>query len=552
MLHSVEDDGSLRRITGYALAPGAAGMTTPPGAGLAGQAVCENRVIVQSDLPPGYLDVNSSLGKHATRTVVALPAADNGRVRGVLELGFLRALDEADREFLARIAPSLGVALRSSQEHLRRELLLQQTQQQAEELQVQQEELRVSNEELEEQGHALRDSQQRLQAQQGQLEDINTQLEAQADVLRQQKEVLTQAQLELSAKADELVRSNRYKSEFLANMSHELRTPLNSSLILSKLLADNPQGNLSEEQVRFAQTISDAGHDLLELINDILDLSKIEAGKVEVVFEAVDIERAVEAVASGIAPLASHKGLAFRTEVDRATPATLETDAQRLAQILRNLLSNAIKFTAQGEVTLRVAPAEDGRITFAVRDTGIGIAPEQHRVVFEAFRQADGSTHRQYGGTGLGLSISRNLARLLGGDVEVHSADGAGSVFTLALPASHGPAHAARESEESAAAAAPTLAAFPPARPASPRPPPAAAQVDDDRAHLEPGHRLILVIEDDVRFAAVLRDVVREMGFQCVIAHNGTDGLAAALAHRPSAVVLDVNLPDMSGLSVLD
>src|SRR5690606_6384207 len=333
-----------------------------------------------------------------------------------------------------RVSETLGIALRSSKDRSRLEELLEKTQHQAEELQTQQEELRVSNEELEEQGRVLRESEAELQAQQAELEQINSHLEEQTQLLELQKVELVQAQIVLSEKADELERTHQYKNEFLANMSHELRTPLNSTLILAKLLADNKDENLTPEQVRFAQTISSAGKDLLVLINDILDLSKIEAGKVEMEPTKIGVGATGDSLVKIFEPQAAEQGLTLSLHVDASAPSHIESDPQRLGQIIKNLLSNALKFTERGTVSVRVFSSADNAISFAVQDTGIGIPEQQHAIIFEAFRQADGSTHLKYGGTGLGRSISRDLAKLLGGNLSMQSTAGQGSVFTLTLP----------------------------------------------------------------------------------------------------------------------
>ncbi|MEO7274109.1 MAG: response regulator [Vicinamibacterales bacterium] len=549
-----EANGRLQLVAAYAVPRGAAASTIEPGEGLLGQAARENRTLHVTDIPDGYLPVGSSVGRASARELVIVPATRDGVVHAVIELGFLRRVQAPERELLSRVSEALGVAVRSARDRTQLEELLATTQRQAEELQVQQEELRVNNEELEEQSRALRESQARLETQQAELEQINLQLAEQADVLERQRDDLSVSQAILTDKAAELERSNQYKSEFLANMSHELRTPLNSSLILAKLLSDNRGGNLTAEQVTFAQTIHSAGNDLLALINDILDLSKIEAGKVELSPAPVAIASVIESLAKTFEPLAAATGLRFSTVTEAGLPAQIETDEQRLGQILKNLLSNGLKFTARGSVTLQIYAPDPETVAFAVRDTGIGIAPAQQEIIFEAFRQADGSTHRKYGGTGLGLSISRDLARLLGGDITVHSASREGSTFTLTLPVAY-------------TAAAPKPAATPaPPRPApAPAPLPtfrtpaalaatplAAPEVADDRGRLTPDSRRILIIEDDVRFATILRDLAHELGFLCVIAHSANDGLAAALLHRPDAILLDINLPDHSGLGVLD
>ena len=546
-LYVAEAGGQFRRIASHA-APADA-LALRAGEGLLGQVVKDRAPRRVSDIPEGYLPVTSALGRGAPRELLLAPATLEGVVHAVIELGFLRQVLPSDEAMLASASELLGVAVRSARDRTRLEELLEETQRQSEELQAQQEELRVSNEELEEQSRALKESQVQLESQQAELEQNNSQLEEQTQLLETQRNDLVESQGVLARKAHELERANQYKSEFLANMSHELRTPLNSTLILANLLAENRQGNLDDEQVKFATTIASAGNDLLTLINDILDLSKIEAGKVELHIEPVVIAGTVESLVKGLQAVAAEKGLALRSEIDATAPARLETDAQRLGQVLKNLLSNAIKFTHQGEVVLRVSRDADG-VTFAVHDTGIGIAADQQALIFEAFRQADGSTHRQYGGTGLGLSISRDLAQLLGGCISVESTPGQGSVFRLRLPLDYSGASAPAAPRTEAMPMAPVTAT---AAAAPHAPPPRQLHVvADDRNDLVPTARTILVIEDDVRFAAILRDLAHEMDFQCVVTHSAEEGLQAALAYRPKAILLDMNLPDHSGLSVLD
>ena len=543
-LYVQERDGRFRRHAEFAVPADQRGDVVRPGDGLLGQAVRENRVLRIDTLPHGYLTAASSLGAAAPAQLLILPASADGVVHGVLELGFLERVSPHQEELLARVSEQLGVALRSAKDRNRLEELLEETQRQSEELQAQQEELRVANEELIEHGDALRTSQAHLESQQVELEQTNSQLEEQTQMLERQRDDLVAAQLALTQKAVELASASEYKSQFLANMSHELRTPLNSTLILARLLADNKPGNLTAEQIKYAQTIASAGTDLLALINDILDLAKIEAGKIDVVVEHIHLGRTLDVLIKTFAPVAQQAGLAFTATLAPGTVDHIDTDSRRLGQILRNLLSNAIKFTPSGGVTLLIA-STDETVTFEVNDTGVGIAAEQQQVVFEAFRQADGSTHRRFGGTGLGLSISRDLARMLGGDIGVRSAPGKGSVFTLTLPK----AYRGKADAEPAS---------PPARrrheTTSTAPAPALAQVgiDDDRTQLQADKRLILIIEDDTRFAEILRDLAHENQFQCIVTHTARDGLEAAAKYRPSAIVLDINLPDQSGLVVLD
>ncbi|MCO8018607.1 response regulator [Brevundimonas diminuta] len=517
-----------------------------PREGLLGQVAADGQILTLSDVPEGYLTIGSALGRDKPRHLVIAPARADGAVNAVLELGFLHTPDERLMALLEETGPAIGTALRSARYRAQLQNMLEETQRQAEELQVQSEELRVSNEELEEQGRALKESQTRLEQQQAELEQTNSQLEEQAQLLETQRDDLERGASALTLKARELEQASQYKSDFLANMSHELRTPLNSLLILSKLLADNPEGTLSEEQVNYARTIQSSGNDLLALINDILDLSKIEAGHIQARPEAVSMQRLTEDVRQLFQPVADDRGLAFEIELD-AGADLMETDRQRLEQILKNLLSNAFKFTEIGGVKLGISAQPGDRIAFAVSDTGIGISPEQQTGIFEAFQQADGTISRRYGGTGLGLSISRELARLLGGRITLESRVGEGSVFTLTLPRAYDAAQVApRETP------APAPHVSPPSEPPPERRQSISASVEDDRDHLAGTRRLLLVVEDDDRFAAIVRDLSRELGFQCIVAGTAQEALKLAKRHRPSAVVLDVSLPDQSGLTVLD
>jgi CheY-like chemotaxis protein/signal transduction histidine kinase len=567
----VQTTGGLSRAATYAVpADDSVPKEITPGQGLIGQAVKENRALAIEHVPPGYLAVGSALGTSPPASLLIAPLAVDGIVNGVVELGFLHVMYHVDRELLERVSGPVAVAIRSAQFRARLQELLGETQRQAEELQAQSEELRVSNEELEEQGRALRESQARLEQQQVELEQTNSHLEEQSRTLEQQRNQLRLAQEELQQRARELEQASRYKSEFLANMSHELRTPLNSSLILSKLLAENPHGNLTAEQVRYAQTIEAAGNDLLTLINDVLDLAKIEAGRVDVFPEDVRVGRLADNLRRLFEPIAAQKGLAFEVRVAPGAPDVLHTDAQRIEQILKNLLSNALKFTAQGKVRLEVAAGPDDRVVFAVHDTGIGIPPHQQEVIFQAFRQADGTTNRKYGGTGLGLSISRELARLLGGDIRVDSVPGGGSTFRLDVlrvydaarvqpptPFPPSPPAAGEFAERTPPPAAPVEPE--PATPTPPAPPPpaaapaaAAGRSDDDRARLTGRKRVLLVVEDDPSFARILYDLAHEAGFECLLAGTAQEALDLVTAYQPGAVILDVGLPDHSGLSVLD
>ncbi|MFL6600284.1 MAG: response regulator [Steroidobacteraceae bacterium] len=545
-LYITEGAGVFRRLATYALASASDGEVVRAGEGLLGQAAKENRTVRVKNVPDGYMQVTSALGRGTPRELLISPASVDGTVHAVVELGFFRLLRPEDLELLNRLSESLGIAIRSSKDRTRLEELLEETQRQGEELQTQQEELRVSNEELEIQARSLKESQAQLESQQAELQQTNAQLEEQAHLLEHQRDELAAAQSVLGERAAELERANQYKSEFLANMSHELRTPLNSSLILAKILADNRSGNLTEEQVKFAQTISSAGSDLLAIINDILDLSKIEAGKVELAPQTVLIARIIDELLTTFQPVAQIKGLRLEARAAKDAPERIETDPQRLSQILKNLLSNALKFTAVGEVSLRVSAGAGDTVRFEVQDTGIGVSQHQQEIIFDAFRQADGSTHRKYGGTGLGLTISRDLARLLGGEISVISTPGAGSTFTLTLPLALRPRV---EPQINPTPPAPVSPARPPGTPApTPRP----TVVADDSQQIKADSRLILIVEDDLPFAAILRDMAHEKGFQCIVTHTANDALAAAATYRPKAILLDMNLPDSSGLGVLE
>ncbi|WP_201641208.1 response regulator [Paraburkholderia metrosideri] len=582
--------GTLRRIAAFGFSresEQAAARSFEDGETLVGQAAAARRAIVLRDVPANYVQVVSATGKSAPKSLLIMPIENDGQVNGVVELGFIRDLTQRDQEFLELVANSMGDFVEAALYRERLQDALAETQQLNEELQVQQEELRVSNEGLEERGRALMESQTRLEAQQAELEQTNVQLEEYAQRLERQKSDLLRAQDDLAANAARLEQSSRYKSEFLANMSHELRTPLNSSLILAKLLQQNRTGNLSEEQVRYAETIHASNSDLLVLINDILDLSKVEAGQVTVELETVSVDATLQSLEEMFKPLAGAKHLRLAFDRLPGTPDTFVTDGQRVTQILRNLLSNAVKFTEHGEVALAVAPAEDNMLRIDVRDSGIGIAADKLDMIFEAFQQADGSTSRQYGGSGLGLSISREFSRLLGGRITVASEVGKGSVFTLWLP-QDGEAALAAAGQGTAAPVSGSAQAFASARPLASAPaafqasaepllthtPSASVQtavitpangltagnapesssgpIADDRNNRTRAGRLIVAVEDDLAFAEILRDLTHELDFDFVHASDAASGLALVRDMYPAAVLLDVGLPDRSGLTVLE
>ena len=546
-----EDHGGLKRVASYGFSreQESQDQLIHNDEGLVGQAAQQDQLIRLDNVPQDYFfKVSSGLGEGSPRSVLVVPTSDDDRVNGVIELGFLRALTERDVELFELIADNIGTSIEAARYRQRLQEVLAETQQLNEELQVQQEELKTANEELEEQSQILKESQTNLETQQAELEQTNEALSGQRDAMNRKNIELNEAQVQLEERAQELQRSSKYKSEFLANMSHELRTPLNSSLILAKLLSENPHGNLSGEQVKFAESIYSAGNDLLNLINDILDISKVEAGKLEVLPENASVARVVEGLRGMFEPLAGDKGLSLKVEVQPGTPPMLYTDSQRLEQILKNLLSNAIKFTEKGQVSLTVARVPGEGVAFTVKDSGIGIAQDQQESIFEAFRQADGTTNRRYGGTGLGLSISRDLATLLGGSISISSTPGQGSEFTLIMP---------EQFVEPAEPMTPKVAP-------SPRPVPASTvlvpvevtpvhipRFADDREKAPFSTRCILVVEDEPNFARILFDLAHELGYNCLVAHGADEGFGLAAEFIPDAILLDMRLPDHSGLTVL-
>ncbi|MDT8441669.1 MAG: response regulator [Desulfuromonadales bacterium] len=507
------------------------------GEGLLGQAVRDGRRLRIDDMPADYLPVGSAFGEIPSCQVIIQPLLHEQELFGAIELGSLRAFSEESGELLEQVAENLALALKIARSRSQISDLLDQSQQQTEELRVQQEELQQSNEELEERAQLL---------------------EQQREQIGTQKRDLERTSEELRDKAEELARISAYKSEFLANMSHELRSPLNSLLILSSLLRENRDGNLNDKQVKFATTIHTAGQDLLTLINDILDLSKVEAGHLQLHYDSIPVDALCDELLALCQPQFAAKNLELSLAIDTDAAREIDGDRQRLQQILRNLLINACKFTDQGEVILRVRPLAPGEggvtgpgLAFVVRDTGIGIAPDKQRLIFEAFQQADGSTSRKYGGTGLGLSIALQLARRMGGDIRLESAPGAGSTFILCLPLQR-PAQALTTPPQALSAA--TTAEPQPAAVSEPAPAPVDAlpqPLPDDRLLLQSEDRAILIIEDDLDFGRLLLDMVRSRHFKTLFAADGETGLTLAEHFQPSAILLDVMLPRIDGWAVM-
>ncbi|MFY9743353.1 MAG: response regulator, partial [Candidatus Sulfotelmatobacter sp.] len=519
------EDGHLRRLR--------------LGEGLVGQCASEKRRMLISDLPPNTIAIRSGLFEAVPRNVIVLPVLFEDRVKAVIELASLGAFTTSQLAFLEQLTASIGIVLNSIEATMQTEGLLKQSQQLATELQVQQKELQQTNEQLAQKAQQL--------------------AEQNVEVERKNQEI-EQARRALEEKAKELALTSKYKSEFLANMSHELRTPLNSILVLGQQLSDNPDRNLTPKQVEFARTIHGAGTDLLNLITDILDLSKIESGTVSVEAEEVFFASLLDAVGRPFRHEAENRHLGFEVHSDQHLPRSVVTDSKRLQQVLKNLLSNAFKFTEVGGVRLAVSPARDGWsedhpilskaaavVSFEVSDSGIGIPIEKQRIIFEAFQQADAGTSRKYGGTGLGLAISRELASLLGGEIQLRSAPGRGSTFTLYLPQTYvGP------SAMNAAAAAESRLpmAVSPAQLSVVEHP--IEKIPDDRENLQPDDAILLIVEDDPHYARVLCDLSRDKGFKVLVAGRGAEALQLAQEYHPTAISLDVFLPDMLGWTVLN
>lgn len=534
------------------------------GEGLVGQAALEKKHIIFTNVPNDYIKVSSGLGQASPKNILVYPFMYDGYVKGIIEIGTVHELSDLDIQLMKIVSESIGIAFNSSQSRAKLKELLEETQRQSEELETQQEELKQTNEELSEKTDMLENSQAELRAQQDELQQTNEELEEKANLLEEQKEKLELAKVEVESKAKELEATSKYKSEFLANMSHELRTPLNSILILSQLLAENKNQSLSPKDIEFATNIHNSGADLLTLINEILDLSKVEAGKIDIEIEPVQVSEITQSMKQTFSELARNKNINFEINCEEEKfTAPILTDRQRLEQILRNLLSNAFKFTDRdGKVTLTMDVKEpNGSIrndklrglpqmaVFSVTDTGIGIPANKQGIIFEAFQQADGSTKRKFGGTGLGLSISRELAGALGGEIHLSSQVGMGSTFTLYLPLHFDEAGVTAKGERSIEVRRPEKRRVEPEIPA--HVPTPHNEAEDDRYHIRANDKTILIIEDDEAFAKVLLEIAREKGYKGIMAHQGNTGLSLARYYRPDAIILDMKLPVLDGSEVL-
>ncbi|MEI6885544.1 MAG: response regulator [Bacteroidota bacterium] len=540
-----------------------------PGEGLAGQAALEKEIIIFRDIRDNAPVLNVSVDERIPANFLIAPLVFEGKTIGVFQLGKVDEFSELQRKFIEQVREPVAISLNTSTSRQKVRQLLEQTQQQAERLQVQQEELRQTNEELEEQTKALRSSEEALQAQQEELRVINEELqertkalEEQRDDIRKKNTALTTARNEIEEKAKELEIASKYKSEFLANMSHELRTPLNSIIVLSQLLSENKVQNLTPKQIEYASTINTSGNDLLDLINEILDLSKIEAGRIELHPEAVNLKEILRQMEMFFKPVVEKKGLNFSLHIDEDVPETIFVDNQRLQQILKNLMSNALKFTEKGSVQLdvrRPLSADDitwtglkpsSSLAFTVIDTGVGIPKDKLKIIFDAFQQADGTTSRRFGGTGLGLTISRSFAQVMGGDIHLVSEEGKGSMFTLLLPdyfnTEQNQPEISKQLEQKAV-------------PADNEQKPGLSKAmanenpgNDDRDVIQKGDKVLLIIEDDASFSRILFDFAKEKGYKCLLASDGETGLYLADLNVPSAIVLDIGLPGIDGWEVME
>lgn len=536
-VYVADDSGKKLELLGtYCVESVQLGQVYDIGDGLIGQVASSGKSIDLAAPEDEHLKLKSSLVAQNPRHVYVVPFEFNDQVVGVLELGSLHPIDDKTRTFLDSIRESLGITFNAAITQQKVRELLEETQQQSEELQQQKEELEQSNEELEEQTQKLKEQQEELQV-------ANEELEEQTQVVEQKNQDLETARTDIELKARQLEISSKYKSEFLANMSHELRTPLNSLLILANDLANNKDKNLDEEQVESAQIIAKSGYDLLNLINEILDLSKIEAGKMDLSITEILFQDMINDLSRNFKGNAREKGIDLEMSLDQNLPQSFRTDKQRLEQVLKNLISNAIKFTEQGKVSVHIAPELDGLIKFSVSDTGIGIPKEKQDIIFEAFQQADGGTSRKYGGTGLGLSISRELIKLLGGKISMDSAPGQGSTFAITLPLE---IHSGAGTERPVKPIVKSVH-IKPGNEFLGYP-----SIDDQREEITDGDHMVLIIEDDEDFARILASQAKEKGFKYLAASTGEDGLLLASQYLPSAIILDLELPGINGHMVLN
>ncbi|WP_432663500.1 response regulator [Wukongibacter baidiensis] len=542
------------------------------GEGLVGQCALEKQTITISNIPQDYITINSGLGEAAPNNILVTPCSYNDEVKCIVELGSFNEFSDTQIEFIEIISHIVAVSINSAESRTQMEELLEKSLKQTEELQLQQEELRQANEELEQQTFALKDSESRLQDQQEELRVINEELEEQTEDLKSQRdeinkknEELQRVQDKIKEKAIDLELANKYKSEFLANMSHELRTPLNSILILSKLLSDKEENtSITAKDLEFAKTIYSSGSDLLNLISDILDLSKVEAGKMDVNLENMNLRELIYDVERSFKEVAAQKGLKFNVDIFSEVPENIYTDDQRVKQIVNNLISNAFKFTEKGGITVNITRPNENEISsgidykkavkIAVSDTGIGIPKDKQKLIFEAFKQSDGTISRKYGGTGLGLSISKEFAKLLGGEIILDSEEGKGTTFALILPERLSPEldvtkETDYKKEFNQGLMSSTVKEIALTKNIDNEM--ISDEVNKSKNDFKLNENCILIIEDDQQFSHILSQLAREKGFKCLEARSGEQGIQLAIEHRPIAIILDIGLPGIDGWEVV-
>ncbi len=552
----VSESGDLEYAAGFAVDIPEQRRKLSAGKGFAGQSLLDGKDRLFEKIDEHDVFISYAAGDLKPRTIFTLPTLNEGKVNGVIELYTIYEYSKIKQEFLRAVAGIAGIAINSAQSRKKLQELLEETQAQSEELQAQQNELELLNTELETQTESLQASEEELKMQQAELQQSNVDLEERTRLLEEKNQMIAERNVEIQQKAEQLEQSTKYKSEFLANMSHELRTPLNSILLLSRLLSENNEHNLNEEQIESAKVIQSSGNGLLSLIDEILDLSKIEAGKMDVEYADISVNEIVDDLRSIFAPVAREKKLELKFNVKGSVPAIFETDKMRLEQILKNLISNAIKFTSTGSVSVNIetdGTDEQPSLLFKVIDTGIGIPADKLDFVFEAFRQADGSTKRKYGGTGLGLSISRELTKLLGGNITVQSTEGKGSIFAISVPVMKGTVideplfkpliHSSETHHEKHTAGTEPEVYIGPEIP---------DEIPDDRDNIVSGDNTVLIIEDDTAFAKSLLSFTRKSGYKGVVVVRGDMAQAFAYKYKPVAILLDIMLPLKNGWQIMD
>ena len=554
----VSYNDTLHYTAGYAIPSGyTAQNQIELGETMVGQSAKLKEILFLENIPEYHVKITSASGDSNPRYLAIIPLVHNDIIEGVIEIGSIKPFPSAAKALVEDGSANIAIAIHAAKSRAKLQELLEETQAQSEELQAQHSELENLNTELEAQAQKLQASEEELKVQQEELLEANQELEERSKSLEEKNQLIVERNLDIQKKAEELELSTKYKSEFLANMSHELRTPLNSILLLSRLMSENTENNLTEDQIEYAKVIQNSGNGLLSLIDEILDLSKIEAGKMDLELSDTYIKDVIGDMKSLFAPIAKQKNLEFSAESAPDTPEKIVTDKMRLEQILKNLLSNALKFTARGSVTITVKPGENSAFTvFSVKDTGIGIPADKQMHVFEAFQQADGSTRRKYGGTGLGLSISRELAKLLGGEISLVSEPGIGSEFVVTVPVNPNTVQLKDEQVVIPRNVVETPSLTPKPEPEErpkkfvvtdiPQP------IPDDRNEIINGEKPVLIIEDDTNFAKALLEFTRKSGYKGLVAERGDLGIELALKYKPIAILLDIQLPVKDGWEVME